>query len=66
MIEEHSTERKEQWIQSVEMARLRQLQTQLLATAASSLLMRNWLLRAPASDAEGETPGPEGGREEAD
>jgi hypothetical protein len=55
MIKEHSEEQKEQWLQSVDMARLRKMQTQVLAMTNSRLFMQN-CLRPGVEPAEEEDP----------
>jgi hypothetical protein len=45
MLATYSAERKQQWIHSVWMARLRKTQTQELSMKSSRLCMENWLSR---------------------
>jgi hypothetical protein len=52
MLEHHSEGRQELWIQSVDMARLRMLQTTTLACTNSSLFMHNWLMHGSGIPAD--------------
>jgi hypothetical protein len=44
MLEHHTEGQRELWVQSVDMARLRMMQTKILASTGSSIFMQNWLL----------------------
>jgi hypothetical protein len=55
MLEHHSVAQQEQWLESIDMARMRRVQTRITALTSSRLLMRNWLIQVPAEPTAADT-----------